>query len=133
MQFDVESGYQLSICSGTKGNLGNPGSIWPVAGPSGCKLTSNKQSGLKYANSVAQRLIHSTTPPLIHRLYRRLNHDLIFNLPCLLWSLLESSSLYVFAGPNGTIGSVFVCASFPSENICSSRDCEFVKQSSCRC
>jgi hypothetical protein len=27
-----------------------PWSSWPVAGPSGCKLTSSQQSGIKYAN-----------------------------------------------------------------------------------
>jgi hypothetical protein len=35
MQFNVEFGYQLSICSRTKENRGKPWSSWPVAGPSG--------------------------------------------------------------------------------------------------
>jgi hypothetical protein len=50
MQCKVEFGYQLSICSGTKENYGKPWSSWPVAGPSGCKLTSSHQSGIKYAS-----------------------------------------------------------------------------------
>jgi hypothetical protein len=50
MQCNVKFGYQLSICSGTKENHGKPWSCWPVAGPSGCKLTSSQQSGIKSAN-----------------------------------------------------------------------------------
>jgi hypothetical protein len=50
MQCNVEFGYQLSICCGTKENHGEPWSSWPVAGPSGCKLTSSQQSGIKYAS-----------------------------------------------------------------------------------
>jgi hypothetical protein len=50
MQCNVESGYQLSICSGTKENHRKPWSSWPVAGPSRCKLTSSQQSGIKYAS-----------------------------------------------------------------------------------
>jgi hypothetical protein len=38
MQCNVEFGYQLSICSGTKENQGKPKSSWPVAGPSGCSI-----------------------------------------------------------------------------------------------
>jgi hypothetical protein len=34
-------GYQLSICSRIEENHGKTWSIWPVAGPSGCKLTSS--------------------------------------------------------------------------------------------
>jgi hypothetical protein len=56
-QSNVEFGYQLSICSGTKENHGNPSSNWPVAGPSGCKLTSSQPSGTEYANpSISPRL-----------------------------------------------------------------------------
>jgi hypothetical protein len=44
------SGNQLSICSKIEENHGKPWSSWPVAGPSGCKLTSSQQSGIKYAN-----------------------------------------------------------------------------------
>jgi hypothetical protein len=47
MQCNVEFGYQLSICSGTKENHENPWSSWPVTGPSGCKLTSSQQSGIE--------------------------------------------------------------------------------------
>jgi hypothetical protein len=36
---------KLSICSATKENHGNLKLGWPVAGPSGCKLTSSQQSG----------------------------------------------------------------------------------------
>jgi hypothetical protein len=36
MQCNVEFGYQLSICSGTKENHGKPWSSWPVAGTSEC-------------------------------------------------------------------------------------------------
>jgi hypothetical protein len=50
MQCNVEFGYQLSICSETKENHGKPSSSWPVAGPSGCKLTSSQQPGIKSAN-----------------------------------------------------------------------------------
>jgi hypothetical protein len=49
MHCNVEFAYQLSICSGTKENHGKPWSSWLVAGPSGCKLTSSQQSGIKYA------------------------------------------------------------------------------------
>jgi hypothetical protein len=47
MQCNVEFGYQLSICSGTKEK---PWSSWPVAGPSECKLTSSQQSNIKSAS-----------------------------------------------------------------------------------
>jgi hypothetical protein len=45
MQCNVEFGYQLCICPGTKESHGKPWSSWPVAGPSGCKMTSSQQSG----------------------------------------------------------------------------------------
>jgi hypothetical protein len=41
---NVEFGYQLNICSATKENYGKPWSSWPVAGPSGCKLTSSHRN-----------------------------------------------------------------------------------------
>jgi hypothetical protein len=43
MQCNVEFGYQLSICSGTKENHGKSWSNWPVGGPSECNwlLTSS--------------------------------------------------------------------------------------------
>jgi hypothetical protein len=41
IQCNVEFGYQLSICSGTKENHEKPWSSWSVAGPSECKLTSS--------------------------------------------------------------------------------------------
>jgi hypothetical protein len=50
MHCNVEFGHQLSICSGTKENHGKPSSSRPVAGPSGCKLTSSQQSGVEYAS-----------------------------------------------------------------------------------
>jgi hypothetical protein len=50
MQCNVEFVYKLSICSGTNENHGKPYSGLPVAGPSGCKLTSSQQSGIKYAS-----------------------------------------------------------------------------------
>jgi hypothetical protein len=50
MQCKVEFRYQLSICSGIEENDGKSGSSWPVAGPSGCKLTSSQQSGIEDAN-----------------------------------------------------------------------------------
>jgi hypothetical protein len=42
--------YRLSICSRTEENHEKPWSSWPVAGPSGCKLTYSQQSGIKYVN-----------------------------------------------------------------------------------
>jgi hypothetical protein len=51
MHCDVKFGYQLSICSGTKGNHWKPWLGWLVTGPSGCKLTSCQKSGIKYASS----------------------------------------------------------------------------------
>jgi hypothetical protein len=50
IQCNVEYEYQLSICCGTKENHRKPWSSWPVAGPSGCKLISSQQSGIKYAS-----------------------------------------------------------------------------------
>jgi hypothetical protein len=50
MQCNVEFRYQLSIYSGTKENHEKPWSSWPVAGPSGCILTSSQQSGIKSAS-----------------------------------------------------------------------------------
>jgi hypothetical protein len=50
MQCKVEFGYQLSTCCRTEENHGKPCSSWPVAEPSGRKLTSSQQSGIKYAN-----------------------------------------------------------------------------------
>jgi hypothetical protein len=52
IQRNAEFGYQLGICSGTKENNGKPRSSWPVAGPSGCKLTSSQQPGIKYASPI---------------------------------------------------------------------------------
>jgi hypothetical protein len=49
-QCNVELGYQVSICSSIEENHGKPWSSWPVAGTSGCKLTSSRQSGTKHAN-----------------------------------------------------------------------------------
>jgi hypothetical protein len=48
-QSKVGFGYQLSIGSGNKENHGKPSSSWPVAGSSGCKLTSSQQSGTEHA------------------------------------------------------------------------------------
>jgi hypothetical protein len=47
MQYNVQFGYQLSICSRIEEKHGKPCSSWPVAGPSGCELTSSQQSGFK--------------------------------------------------------------------------------------
>jgi hypothetical protein len=47
---NVEFRYQLVICSRAEENQGNPWSICPVAGPSGCKVTSSQLSGIKYGN-----------------------------------------------------------------------------------
>jgi hypothetical protein len=59
---NVEFRYQLSIRSGTKENHGKPWSSWPVAGPSGSKLTTSQQSGVEYASpnitSISVRLIY---------------------------------------------------------------------------
>jgi hypothetical protein len=57
MQCNMEFGYQLSICSGTKENHGEPWSSWLVAGPSGCKLASSQQSSIKYES-------HNISPDL---------------------------------------------------------------------
>jgi hypothetical protein len=51
MQCNVEFVYQLRICSGIEENHGKPWSIWPVTGPSGCKMTPSQQSSIKYANT----------------------------------------------------------------------------------
>jgi hypothetical protein len=56
MQCNVEFGYQLSICCGTKKNHGKPLSNWPVAGPFGCKTDSSQQSGIQ-----SQRQSYITT------------------------------------------------------------------------
>jgi hypothetical protein len=62
MKCSVEFGCQLSIRSGTKENHGKPWSSWPVAGPSGCKLTSSQKSGIEYATpnivSLSVRLLY---------------------------------------------------------------------------
>jgi hypothetical protein len=50
MRRNLKYWYQLSICSRTEENQGKAWSNWPVAGPSGCELTSSHQSGVKYAN-----------------------------------------------------------------------------------
>jgi hypothetical protein len=50
MPCHVEFGYQVSICSETKENHGKSWSSWPVAGPSGCKLTTSQQSGTNTAS-----------------------------------------------------------------------------------
>jgi hypothetical protein len=70
MQCNAEFGYQLSICSGTKENHGKPWSSWPVAGPSGCRLTSSQQSGIKYAspNTSPYLRFFSFPPPLLFSL-----------------------------------------------------------------
>jgi hypothetical protein len=50
MRYNVEFGFQLRICSEAKENHEKPCSSWPVARPSGWKLTSSQQSGNKYAS-----------------------------------------------------------------------------------
>jgi hypothetical protein len=50
VQCNVAFRYQLGTCSRTEENQGKPYSSRPVAGPSGCKLTSSRQSGIKDAN-----------------------------------------------------------------------------------
>jgi hypothetical protein len=44
------TGYQFIIFSRFEEHHGKPSSSWSVAGPSGCKLTSSQQSGIKYTN-----------------------------------------------------------------------------------
>jgi hypothetical protein len=46
----VQFGYQLSICSRIEESHGKPWSILAVSGPSGRKLASSQQSGIKWAN-----------------------------------------------------------------------------------
>jgi predicted ATPase len=46
---NVEFGYQFCICSSTKENHEKSWSSWPIAGTSGCRLTSSQQSDIKYA------------------------------------------------------------------------------------
>jgi hypothetical protein len=66
MQRNVEFGYKLSICSGIEENHGKPGSSWPVAGPSGCKLTSSHQSGIKDANpNISPYLANGLHKPVV--------------------------------------------------------------------
>jgi hypothetical protein len=55
MQSNVKVGAQLSICSGIEENHGKPWSSWPVAGPSGCKLTCSHQFGIQLEGSVEER------------------------------------------------------------------------------
>jgi hypothetical protein len=50
MQCNEEFLDQLSVCSRTEENHGKPWWNWPVAGPSGYKLTSSQESDIKYAN-----------------------------------------------------------------------------------
>jgi hypothetical protein len=47
MQCNVEFRYELCICSRIEENHGKHWWSWSVAGPSGCKLTSSQQSGIK--------------------------------------------------------------------------------------
>jgi hypothetical protein len=46
----IQPEVKVSICSGTKENHGEPWLGWPVAEPSGCKLNSRQQSGIKSAS-----------------------------------------------------------------------------------
>jgi hypothetical protein len=77
MQCNVELGYQLSICSGAKENHGKPRLSWPVAGPSGCKLTSSQQSGIKYASPNTKHLLAVFTKIL--SAYNLDNHQTVYN------------------------------------------------------
>jgi hypothetical protein len=58
LQCNMEFGYQLSICFGTKENHGKLSSIWPVAGLSRYKLTSSQQSGIKSASPNISPFLH---------------------------------------------------------------------------
>jgi hypothetical protein len=55
----VQRGIWVPTRSETKENHGKP---WPVAGPSGCKLTTSQQSGVEYTSpnivSLSVRLLY---------------------------------------------------------------------------
>jgi hypothetical protein len=87
MQSNVEFGYQLSICSGTKENHGKPWSRWPVTGPSGCKLTSSQQSGIKYVSPNISPYLAVALLKNIYKLFLQIclcaydldNHKTVYN------------------------------------------------------
>jgi hypothetical protein len=60
--FYIYTIYALRERERTKENHGKPWSSWPVAGPSGCKLTTSQQSGVEYASpsilSLSVRLLY---------------------------------------------------------------------------
>jgi hypothetical protein len=55
-QCNAEIGIQSTICFKTEENDEKCGSIWPVARPSGCILTSKKQSGVRLQKTSPQSL-----------------------------------------------------------------------------
>jgi hypothetical protein len=89
MQCNVEFGYQLSICSETKENHGKRWSSWPVAGPSGSKLTSSQQSYIKSAS-------HNISPYLCRYFIFPFFfiHKLFFTI--ILWSYNLDNTLTVY-------------------------------------
>jgi hypothetical protein len=63
-QRNVEFGYQVSICSGTKENQRKTLIELPAAGPSGYKPISSQQSGIKYASPIISPYLSCSSPPL---------------------------------------------------------------------
>jgi hypothetical protein len=78
----VQRGYQLSICSGTTENYRKPWSSWPVAGPSGCKLTSSQQSDIRYASANISPCLSCCFFPIF-----LFSHELFFtnSFMCVFW------------------------------------------------
>jgi hypothetical protein len=64
MQCNVEFGYLLSICSGTKEKHGKPWSSWPAAGSFGWKLRSEVTLRLTVSRSVSQSVCLGVEPTL---------------------------------------------------------------------
>jgi hypothetical protein len=80
-QCNVEFRCQVRIWSRLEGNHGRPWWSWPVAGPSGCKLTSSQQSSITHANP-------NVSPYLLLLCLKRKRTYLflhLFRFMCVLW------------------------------------------------
>jgi hypothetical protein len=102
MQCNVEFGYQLSIFSGTKENHGKPSSSWPVARPSGCKLSSSQQSGIKYASS--------NTSPYLCCCFIKKHLQVVFTIILCAYKFDKHQTVYYTSGRNERI-FFFLCNS----------------------
>jgi hypothetical protein len=95
MQCNVEIGYNISICSGTKENKGKSWSTWPASCPTGCKPISSQQSDL---NTRALTLVPTCPAALLKNIY-----TLFLQICLCAYNLNKHQTVYNTCGRNARI------------------------------